>query len=101
MFNFLDAFKAGKILANAAGWKDVQIATNYLVVIINVLLAFAKMFFDIPEVPQDKVAMISGGIAAIVNIFLTYATTKKTLIGQKEPEQESTSPTLAQDNTGG
>jgi|WetSurMetagenome_2_1015567.scaffolds.fasta_scaffold290074_2 hypothetical protein len=85
MFKFFDAFKQGKDLAHAAGWKNVQLATTGLAVIINVVLQISKMFVDLPDIPEDKVLMVSGGIAAIVNVVLTYTTTEK--LGFKENKQ--------------
>jgi len=97
MFKFFDAFKQGNELSNADGWKNVQNATTALAVVLNVLLYVAKLFFELPEIPEEKVLAVSGGVAAIVNVALTYTTTRKPLMGQKEPS----SPTLSQDNTGG
>ena len=66
--NFLDAFKKGKEVANAAAWKSATVATNVVVGFLGALLAVGKSFGYDLGVSQDVVANLGAGIVAAVSL---------------------------------
>lgn len=68
--------KQGQALADSATWKQAQVATNALVVIIGAILAF------LPQIPltPDNITDLATGIALIggvVNAYFTVATSER------------------------
>jgi hypothetical protein len=62
----------GYALSNAAAWKNVQNAINVIAGILFVIVQSYNLPID-----KDMVNLLAGGIVAIVNIFLTVATSEK------------------------
>jgi hypothetical protein len=72
--NLFGAFKAvgaGKQLANSATWKNVQIATNYLVVVLGAAVPFLPEKYALSS---DQVLSLATGIAVIGGVFNSYLT---------------------------
>jgi hypothetical protein len=62
----------GYELSNAAAWKNVQNAINVIAGILFVVVQSYNLPID-----KDMVNLLAGGIVAVVNIFLTIATSKQ------------------------
>jgi hypothetical protein len=72
---FLDWWQVlykGYELSNSAAWKNVQNAINVIAGILFVVVQSYQLPID-----KDTVNLLAGGIVAIVNIFLTVATSKQ------------------------
>lgn len=75
---FFEALMAGKRLSNAAAWKNAQNAINLLAVIIGFAVSFLPEQFAFGESDITALATAAAIIgAAIVNGYLTVATSKK------------------------
>ena len=83
MFKIFEVFKQGKSLANAATWKNVQIATNALTVVLGFLLYVLNAFVDI-NITNEQIVLLAGGIAGIANVVLTITTSDKVGLPQGE-----------------
>lgn len=79
------ALKAGEQLANVGGWKNVQVTTNLIVILLGFVVAVVRLKFPDVLVPDDQLLSLAMGIATIlgaINGYLTVATTKKIGIPQ-------------------
>ena len=74
----LKALRVGHRLADPATWKNRQTAANAVLA----ALALAVSMTPNLEINDADLALIAGGIAAVVNIVLTIVTSKK--VGLKE-----------------
>ena len=75
LFLAINALKAGESLVNSATWKNRQVSTNALLIVVGAI----PQLFDVDLSPDD-VSLISYGIAAIgglFNSYLTVATSEK------------------------
>lgn len=71
----LKALQSGESLVNSATWKNRQVSTNALLIVVGAI----PQLFDVDLSPSD-VSLISYGIAAIgglFNSYLTVATSEK------------------------
>jgi len=78
--NILPALQAGKIISNPAEWKHKQNITSALVAILGFILAVLPFVGVKLEISAEDVAMLAGGIAAILGVLngvITTATSKK------------------------
>lgn len=86
LFNLVPAvfrvLQAGQALNNQAAWKQVQNIVNLLAALVAVAAAFG---YTIPA-SSDDLAIVAGGIVALVNIYLTVATTDR--IGFGKPKND-------------
>lgn len=74
--NIFNALKAGESLAHSETWKNFQVATNALMVLITCAVVFLPQFV----ITEDTVRSLATAIAiigGIVNGYFTVATTKK------------------------
>lgn len=78
----LRALQAGRALSNRAAWKQVQNIVNLLAALVAVA---AAMGYTVP-ISADGVALVAGGVVALVNVYLTVATTDK--IGLGKPKHD-------------
>ena len=89
MFSFFEAFQKGKELSNAATWKNVQVATNALTVVITFSVGVAKFMFGVDyHITPDQISSLALGLATVVgtvcaiNGVLTVVTSKKVGTGE-------------------
>ena len=71
----LKALQAGESLANSSAWKNRQLATNALFVVIGTI----PQIFDV-NLSDSDVGLISYGIATVgslFNFYFTAATSEK------------------------
>jgi hypothetical protein len=81
--------KEGHQLANVEGWKNIQLVTNILYLVVTIASQFLPQLGVIDsEQMTTTINLISSAIAAIVNCYLTAATTKKIGFKNKEKEEE-------------
>lgn len=73
----LDLFRKGSRVADAELWKSRQVSTTMLVVLIIAGVKVASLFGYVLPIDEDSATAIAGGIIAVVNVLLTYATTNK------------------------
>lgn len=63
---FLELFKEGKELTNAATWKNRTVAANTLVAFLGTLLALGRAFnFSVP-IDDATLANLAAGVVAMV-----------------------------------
>jgi len=73
----LAVLKKGKELADPAGWKNTQVMTNVIASVITAALASFAPGWDLSEGTILLVSGVISGVLAIINIYFTYATSKK------------------------
>lgn len=77
----IDAFRAleaGKELANAATWKNVQLWTNNVTVLLGAAVSLAAAFgYPIP-LTGEQIATLVSGLSVLVGVFNAYATVATT-----------------------
>jgi len=78
--DILQAAKLGNELSDPAKWKRGQKLTNKVVLFLGAVLAIARIKY--PELPVSDEMLLSiggvvAGIMAIINDYMTTATTKK------------------------
>lgn len=74
--NIFGALKAGESLAHSETWKNVQVATNALMILITCAMVFLPQLGLTEDTAQSLAAAIAI-IGGIVNGYFTVATTKK------------------------
>jgi len=80
ILDLFKAWQAGQELANPAKWKKGQILTNLVgAVLLGLVSAIKAKFpeFELPAEVQDYAVEVICGILAIVNIYITKASSKK------------------------
>jgi len=96
IFKVWGALKQGKRLANAATWKNRQIAASTIAAVLGGLIVVLPWFGLKLEVTNEDIMAIAGGVAAlggIINSLLTVATSKKVGLSAKpEGDAEEDSP---------
>lgn len=97
LFGLIRAFFKGEALLKAETWKNTQLATETLVVVLIAVLAF------MPDlgVSQSQIILIAGSIATLVNIALTVLTTKKIGLPPEGKVYEKVIEKTSTDNTYG
>jgi hypothetical protein len=75
-----DALKIGKSLLHVEAWKNAQAITSLLAALVAVLRACGVDF----GIDDSVLTAIGVGIAALVNSYLTIATSKKVGMGSAE-----------------
>jgi hypothetical protein len=73
----IQALRAGKELANAAAWKNRQNAINAVVGLLVLAASVANAYGLEIRLTDDLAAGIATGVWAVVNLYLTTATTSK------------------------
>lgn len=76
--DFFDAFTAGKELSNATAWKNAQLVTAKLTVLLGAALAIAAAFGHTVPLTSEQVVTIAGAVAAVVGLFNGTATVVST-----------------------
>lgn len=79
--SIFNALKPGESLLHAETWKNVQVTTNALAIVLTCVMIFAPQL----GLTTDDVQNLAAGIALIggvVNGYFTIATTKKIGIGE-------------------
>lgn len=74
----LNAFRAGQKLANSTTWKNAQLRTSLLVVVISFVIGVAALFgYRVPLSAEEilAVATVIGVIGGMLNGGATVATT--------------------------
>lgn len=76
----LSALKAGQEIKDPASWKKGQNLINALAVIITSVVAIIR--YQVPDLPVTdaqiiEMASIAAGILALINGYITTATTTK------------------------
>lgn len=79
--NGLEALKVGKSLLHVEAWKSAQAISSLLVAVVAVIRACGVDF----RIDDSTLAAIGVAIAAIVNSYLTYATSKKVGLAVETP----------------
>lgn len=84
LFHLFQVLRAGQALAHPGAWKNVQLIGSLLTALLGLLWSFG---IQIPLLPDDIFA-IAGAVVALLNGYLTVATSKKVGL----PAHESTPP---------
>ena len=84
--------KQGRVIANAAAWKNRQITVTVLAgVILAVVNTLAVFGYSFP-VDTETANAVAAGIIAVVNVVLTVVTTDKIGITDNSNETHGTNP---------
>lgn len=92
--SIFNALKPGESLLHAETWKNVQVATNALAIVLTCVMVFAPQL----GLTADDVQNLAAGIAlvgGVVNGYFTIATTKKIGIGSPVVESDEQLPDVA------
>jgi hypothetical protein len=76
--DFFDAFQAGKVLANAATWKNAQLLGSKLAIFLGALLPIANAFGYFPELTVQDTVTIAGAVVVVAGMFNGAATVVST-----------------------
>lgn len=91
MINSLfQAFRAGQQLANSTTWKNVQLRTSLLVVVISTAIGAAALLGYRIELTADEItsiAVVIGIIGGLCNGGVTVATTTRIGLPDKTDDQ--------------
>lgn len=77
----LEALRVGKSLVHVAAWKEAQGITSFLVAVVAIVRAFGIDF----GIDDSTLATAGVAIAALVNTYLTFSTSKKVGLPDKIP----------------
>lgn len=86
----LNAFRAGQKLANSTTWKNAQLRTSLLVVVISFVIGVAALFgYRVPLSAEEilAVATVIGVIGGMLNGGATVATTTSLGLPSKADHQ--------------
>lgn len=72
--SFIQAFRVGCELANAATWKNAQLLGSKLAILLGALLAIANALGYLTNVTNQDALTVAGGIAVIVGMLNGTAT---------------------------
>jgi len=84
--DFWQAMKAGKVIKNPAVWKNRQVTSNKLVLLVIFSVSALQLFGVNIPLETESIKELAGGLAAIlgvINTILTVATTTKVSITGK------------------
>ena len=75
---FSKAVEIGEEIKDPVGWKDKQVLLNKVGIIVMAALAIARISgFELPEGIGEYATEALVGIMLMVNVILTWATSKK------------------------
>lgn len=95
LLDFLDLFRKGAAVSEPALWKNRSALTLTLTALILTGCRVAKGFgYDIPITETDA-ATIAAGVAIVVGLFSTFATSDKVGILPAKPVSPDSEPALA------
>ena len=84
---FLDLFRKGSMVADPKVWKDRAALTMSIAGVIMAAVAVARMYgYEFP-IDDEAAFAIAGGIAVVIGVFSTYATSTK--VGILPPKRDS------------
>lgn len=72
--DFVDAFQVGKALSNAETWKNAQVLTAKLTILLGALLGIAAALGYDFGLTEMQVGMVAGAISIVVGMFNGTAT---------------------------
>lgn len=84
----LRALQASRALDNPAAWKQVQNVINGLSALVAVAAALG---YAVP-ISAEGIATVAGGVVALVNVYLTVATTDKLGWPARRTDHDSNPP---------
>jgi hypothetical protein len=85
---FIDLFRKGSAVADPQAWKERSAATIAVAGVIAALVQIAKLYgFELP-LDQDAILAVAGGVATVVGLFVTYATSAKVGVLPPKPEAD-------------
>lgn len=88
LLNWLEVFRKGSMVADPKVWKDRAGVTMLLAGLIMAAVQLAKAYgYELP-VDEETATLIAGGIAAVVGVLSTYATSDKVGILPAKPPVE-------------
>lgn len=80
LLDIFGAFKAGKEIADPAGWKNIGNLTRSIASVLSVGLVLYRIFIGELPITDEQIITISGAIATLLMVgsnILTVVTTKK------------------------
>jgi hypothetical protein len=77
LFAFISVFRRGAAVANPKAWKERSGAVLALAGLITAAVHLARLYgYDLP-LDEEGALAIAGGVATVVGLFVTYATSDK------------------------
>ena len=100
LLDLLDLFRKGAAVSEPALWKNRSALIMALTALILTGCRVAKGFgYDIP-INEADAASIAAGVAVVVGLFSTYATSNKVGLLPAKPVQTDPLPALEPDSAG-
>lgn len=88
LLKWLDVFRKGSMVADPKVWKDRAGVTILLAGLIMAAVQLAKAYgYELP-VDEETALAIAGGVAALVGVLSTYATSDKVGVLPAKPPVE-------------
>lgn len=88
LFAFIDLFRKGSAVADPQVWKERSAATIALAGLIAALVQIAKMYGVELPLDHDAILALAGGLATVVGLFCTYATSGKVGVLPPKPDAD-------------
>ena len=77
LFAFLEVFRRGAAVSDPALWKNRSGLAIALAGLIAALVQLAKAYGHELPLDEDSILALAGGLATLVGLFVTYATSDK------------------------
>lgn len=91
-FELIDVLHKGKAVSNPEVWKNRQVLISLLAPLILALAAITCSYGFCLPVSEEASIAIASGIFAVVNILLTWSTSKKVGLRPKHADDGSDDP---------
>jgi sugar phosphate permease len=89
---FLELFRKGSAVSDPAIWKDRGGATIAVAGLIAALVQLAKAYgYELP-LDHDAILAVAGGVATLVGLCVTYATSDKVGLPPKREAPDDAAP---------
>ena len=97
LFDFLDLFRKGAAVSDPKLWKDRTALTLALTGLILVIVKVAGGYGYAIPIGETEAASIAAGVAVVVGLFSTYATSDKVGLLPAKPVPSDDGPALEPD----
>lgn len=97
LFAFLAVMRRGAVVSDPALWKNRSGLAIAIAGLTAALVQLAKAYGHELPLDEDSITAIAGGIAAVVGVWCTYATSDKVGLPPKRGPVDGKDPTAPPD----
>lgn len=98
LFAYLEVFRRGAAVSDPALWKNRSGLAIALAGLIAALVHLAKAYGHEIPLDEESILALAGGIATVVGLFVTYATSDKVGLPPKRGDVEGKDPAAPPDD---